>query len=73
MDNILKFWHGQWGAYPNLGIDDYENDYFTILEEPNFKNAITRLSFYQPDVIGLCCGSTPSHINKLKKIYKLQS
>jgi len=73
LDNILEFWQGQWGVYPNLGIDDYENDYFSILEEPNFKNAITRLFSYQPDVIGLCCGSTPSHINKLKKIYKLQS
>ena len=73
LDNILKFWHGQWGVYPNLGINDYENDYFTTIREPNFKNAIIRLSSYHPDVIGLCCGSTPSHINKLKKIYKLQS
>jgi len=70
IQNIISQWDGQWGAYPNLGNIDYENDYFTIIDEPNFKRAITTLLSYKPDVIGLCCGSTPRHIIELKNLLK---
>ena len=26
-DQIISFWRCKWGVYPNLGIEDYENDY----------------------------------------------
>ncbi|MFL2983278.1 MAG: homocysteine S-methyltransferase family protein [Candidatus Neomarinimicrobiota bacterium] len=67
-DSIIKLWDGQWGAYPNLGYNDYENEYFSIIDLYNFKRSITTLIEYQPNVIGLCCGSTPKHIIELKKL-----
>ncbi len=48
--------------------NDYENDYFTIVDDSNFRNAIATLFSYEPDVIGLCCGSNPKHITELKNI-----
>ena len=68
LDGILKLWTKEWGVYPNLGINDYENDYFTIVDDSNFRNAIATLFSYEPDVIGLCCGSNPKHITELKNI-----
>ena len=68
VQNLLIQWDEQWGAYPNLGNIDYENDYFTIIDESNFKRAITTLFSYNPDMLGLCCGSTPKHIIELKNL-----
>ena len=68
IDNILSAWDGKWGAYPNLGNTDYENEYFKIIDESNFDRAISTLISCKPDVLGLCCGSTPNHIEELKKL-----
>ena len=68
IENILSVWDGKWGAYPNLGNFDYENEYFNIIDESNFHRAISTLISYKPDVFGLCCGSTPNHIKELKNL-----
>jgi S-methylmethionine-dependent homocysteine/selenocysteine methylase len=73
LDGILKLWAKEWGVYPNLGINDYGNDYFTIVDDSNFRSAIATLFSYEPDVIGLCCGSTPKHITELKNIHNMKN
>ena len=56
---------GKWGVYPNLGITDYGNDYFDTVTESNFRAGINLIIKMNPDVIGICCGSTPEHIRLL--------
>ena len=70
IENILKLWKNEWGVYPNLGKSDYQNDYFSIITQYNFNRSIITLLDYEPNIIGLCCGSTPKHIIELKKIIK---
>jgi len=70
IDRIKKNWDGCWGAYPNLGKTDYENDYFDILDESNFTAGIKSILEKKPDVLGVCCGSSPNHINQLTQIIK---
>ena len=65
-DQIISDWRGKWGVYPNLGIEDYENDYFNIISDSKLKDSIKTLLLKKPDLIGLCCGSTPSHLQNLK-------
>ncbi|MBH09630.1 MAG: hypothetical protein CMG74_04600 [Candidatus Marinimicrobia bacterium] len=62
-------WLGSWGVYPNLGITDFGNNYFQILDEHKFKAGMEKILHLNPDVIGLCCGSTPKHIQLLKSYF----
>ena len=70
--NSIQFlsnnWDGKWGIYPNLATSDFDNEYLTIIDKSDFKNSISKLCDYKPDVIGLCCGSTPENINELTKL-----
>jgi homocysteine S-methyltransferase len=59
-------WNCAWGSYPNLGKSDYENDYFDRIDESNFSIGISSILQKNPDVIGVCCGSTPNHIKQIK-------
>ena len=61
-------WGGYWGAYPNLGESDYKNDYFNVIDTSNFLAGFQSMLKNKPDVIGVCCGSTPMHINQLTKV-----
>ena len=42
-DQIISDWRGKWGVYPNLGIEDYENDYFNIISDSKLKDSIKTL------------------------------
>ena len=68
IQSLLNNWDGKWGIYPNLATSDFDNEYLTIIDKSDFKNSISKLFDYKPDVIGLCCGSTPKHINELTKL-----
>ena len=52
------------------GTFNSDNEYLTIIGESDFKNSIQKLYYHKPNVIGLCCGSTPRHINELTKLTK---
>ena len=70
IESLRNNWDGKWGTYPNLSNSDYDNEYLTIIDESDFKNSIKKLYYHKPDVIGLCCGSKPKHINELTKLTK---
>ena len=65
-DQIISKWDGKWGVYPNLGITDYENNYLNIIGNSKLRDSIKTLLLKGPDLIGLCCGSTPLHVQNLK-------
>ena len=65
-DQIISKWDGKWGVYPNLGITDYENNYLNIIGNSKLRDSIKALLLKGPDLIGLCCGSTPLHVQNLK-------
>jgi len=68
IDQFNSTWKGKWGAYPNLGCTDYENDYFETIDESNFSDGVTSILNKDPDVIGVCCGSRPHHVKLLKSL-----
>tara|TARA_B110000196_G_scaffold299824_1_gene292731 strand:+ start:99 stop:950 length:852 start_codon:yes stop_codon:yes gene_type:complete len=68
LKNIRSGWTGMWGVYPNLGLIDYENDYSQTLDDSNFRFGMTSILAMEPNVVGICCGSTPNHIKLLKSI-----
>lgn len=70
IQSLRNNWDGKWGTYPNLSNSDYDNEYLTIIDDSDFKNSIEELCYHKPDVIGLCCGSTPRHIIELTKLTK---
>ena len=61
-----------WGAYPNIGQTEYDNDYLKIINNFNFKNGIESILLKNPNVIGICCGSTPQHLKSLKQLMKIR-
>jgi homocysteine S-methyltransferase len=68
IDQFNSSWKGEWGAYPNMGTTDYENDYFETIDESNFSEGMTSILNKDPDVIGVCCGSRPHHVKLLKSL-----
>lgn len=68
IDHFENDWKGMWGTYPNLGKTDFENDYFDIIDESNFSAGMNSILMKDPGVIGVCCGSTPQHIRKIKTL-----
>ena len=68
LDHFQNHWKGIWGTYPNLGKTDFKNDYFDIIDESNFSAGMKSILIKDPGVIGVCCGSTPQHIKKLKTL-----
>ena len=69
-DQIHSAWSQKWGVYPNLGKTNYENDYLNIISDSNLNDGMISLLSKEPNVIGLCCGSTPFHIKYLKSLIK---
>jgi len=55
-----------WGIYPNLGVTDFDNDYFDIINKTIFEQHFEKYLGMEPWVIGACCGSTPWHIRRIK-------
>ena len=71
IDFLKKYWTKDWGAYPNLGKEDYGNDYFDIINESKFDHAFRSILNKRPNVLGACCGSSPNHIIKIKNLIEL--
>ena len=67
---VKNHWVKKWGAYPNLGVKDYSNEYFNIITKTQFIAEMKNILELKPNIIGCCCGSTPLHINFLKKLTK---
>lgn len=65
---FLSLWTNDWGVYSNLGVTDFDNDYFDIINDSNFKESISLFLEFNPAVIGACCGSTPKHIDMIKNL-----
>ena len=68
IQSMLQNWNGKWGIYPNLATNDFDNEYSTLIDKSDFKNSIFKLCDFKPNVIGLCCGSTPENIIELTKL-----
>ena len=66
LHSIDQKFSGSWGVFPNLGIANFENHYFEILDNSKFEAGIKEILYLEPDVIGVCCGSTPRHIELIK-------
>lgn len=66
LDLFLSHWERNWGLYPNLGKTDFDNDYFDIINDSNFRISFEKYLELKPTVLGACCGSTPKHIQLLK-------
>ena len=58
------------GLFPNLGFNEYENFYENIIDELTLRNNMHFILNLRPNVIGLCCGSHPSHIKLLKTLIR---
>ena len=67
---VQTCWAKKWGAYPNLGVNDYSNEYFNIITKTQFIAEMKNILTLKPNIIGCCCGSTPLHIKFLKKLTK---
>lgn len=61
--NIPRF-----GAYPNLGLKEYQNNFQEIVNRSNFIPKMESLLKTDLGIIGACCGSTPEHIKILKTL-----
>ncbi|MFL3008498.1 MAG: homocysteine S-methyltransferase family protein [Candidatus Neomarinimicrobiota bacterium] len=68
IDYLRSNWKGKWGVYPNLGITEYGNDYFLRVDRNILTSKIRKIIIRNPDVIGLCCGSTINDIKLIKQI-----
>ncbi len=70
LDYIKSSWKNKWGIYPNLGITDYSNDYLINIDKSILFNKIKIILKKNPDIIGLCCGSSISDIKLVKHIIR---
>ena len=68
LKKIRRIWSGSVGAYPNLGLTNYENDYFKVIDHTSLLNCLKALIEQELDIIGLCCGSTPYHVSLLNAL-----
>ena len=58
------------GLYPNLGFEEYNNSFSDIVDDYKLELYIKSILNLKPSVVGLCCGSRPSHIKLLKSLIK---
>jgi len=58
------------GLYPNLGFKEYNNSLSDIIDDYKLELYIKSILNLKPSVVGLCCGSSPSHIKLLKSLIK---
>ena len=68
LELFLSLWTDDWGVYSNLGVTDYDNNYFNTINDSNFKESILLYLESNPTIIGACCGSTPKHIEMIKNL-----
>jgi S-methylmethionine-dependent homocysteine/selenocysteine methylase len=68
LEEIVEFRHYNIGAYPNLGLKEYENNFSEILNEFKFKTYMDSILDYKLSILGTCCGSSPQHTKILKTL-----
>ena len=68
LEQITEFRNYNIGAYPNLGLKEYQNNFSTILDERKFKSDMDSILYHKPSVLGTCCGSSPNHTKILKNL-----
>ncbi|MBT3216031.1 MAG: homocysteine S-methyltransferase family protein [Candidatus Marinimicrobia bacterium] len=68
LELFLSLWTDKWGVYSNLGVTEFDNDYFDTINDYNFKESISLYLEHSPSVIGACCGSNPKHIKMIKNL-----
>jgi S-methylmethionine-dependent homocysteine/selenocysteine methylase len=70
LELIKNNWSNSWGVYPNLGLSEPEPDgeIEEKVEEADFKKTIFEYLSMKPKIIGSCCGSSPIHINMIRKM-----
>jgi S-methylmethionine-dependent homocysteine/selenocysteine methylase len=58
-----------WGFYLNCGFDEHNvNDIKCRVSPNNYGEIVKKYLEYKPSFIGACCGSTPKHIEAIKRI-----
>ena len=68
LKGIVKFRNYNIGAYPNLGLKEYENNFSEILNEYKFITYMESILDYKLSILGTCCGSSPQHTKILKTL-----
>jgi len=75
LPHFLDKWGADWGLYPNLGLTEPEPD-GSMDQKIGDKLFSENMEYYikkSPQIIGSCCGSSPSHTAIIKKIVKKYS
>ena len=69
MNIIEKCWTREWGIYPNLGIGEPDPDGIidNLYPDEEFMNLIEYSISVGATIFGGCCGSSPKHIELIKK------
>ena len=71
VDNMVDNLNFPWGIYPNLGLGSPKLDgkISELASNKNFLDLIEKSINKGAKFIGGCCGSSPKHINLLKKLF----
>ena len=72
LNSFIDSWNSKWGVYPNLGITKPEPDGKMIkkVDDEEFEKTMISYIKKSPSIIGACCGSSPTHIRKIKDLLK---
>ena len=72
LDSFINNWNSKWGVYPNLGLTKPEPDGKMIqkVDDDEFERTMISYIKKSPSIIGACCGSSPTHIRKIKDLLK---
>ena len=63
-----------WGFYLNCGFNEHHvNEIKCRVSPKTYGEIVKKYLEYQPSFIGACCGSTPEHIKKIKKVLDEQN
>ncbi len=58
-----------WGTYLNCGSGKFTDDNITCGVSPDdYTNLVNQFLKKSPSFVGACCGSTPEHIKRIKKL-----
>ena len=66
---LTKYWHSDWGIYPNLGIGEPAPDGIisSYSTDEKFLNIIQKSIKLGATIVGGCCGVSPKHINLINQ------
>ena len=66
---LTKYWHSDWGIYPNLGIGEPAPDGIisSYSTDEKFLNIIQKSIKLGATIVGGCCGVSPKHISLINQ------